>query len=78
MRTGFISRVKSKGRYYYYIRRSYRKKDTVYKESIMSLGTKENAIRKVIAWINDTETIPRELEGFTKEDFQKWYDYIKK
>jgi len=76
MRTGFIARIKSKGRYYYYIRRSYRKKDIVYKESIMSLGTQENALRKVKEWLEDTEEVPKELEGFTKEDFRKWLDYI--
>jgi hypothetical protein len=75
---GYIVKIKSKGREYFYLRKSVRKVDLVEKKTIYSFGSKRNAIEKILLWKENLELLPEELKklGYGKEDILKWIEQI--
>jgi hypothetical protein len=80
-KVGFIARVKSKGRYYFYLRVSFREgKDYKPKnKNIYSFGNKEKAVNSLEEWINNHDLMPGELKGlgYDIEDVKGWITEIK-
>lgn len=75
---GFIIKVKSKGREYFYLRRSVWKNKVSRPENIFSFGSKEKALHKISLWKNNTDSFPEELKkmGFGEEDISLWLEQI--
>lgn len=76
-RAGYVQGVKSRGKYFFYVRRSYRNKEgKPVNESIIALGQKEKALKLLQSWIDDPETKPEAMQKYKEESFKKWMDYI--
>lgn len=74
---GFVQAVKSRGKYYFYVRIAFRDENKKKRnKNIASLGQKENALSLINSWMNDSKTIPEVLGKYDKEDFLKWISYI--
>lgn len=78
--TGFVIKNKSKGREYFYLRKSIRVNGIVKKQNIYSFGTKDKALKNLLEWINDSKKIPLVLTemGYNKNDVIYWIEEIKK
>lgn len=77
----FVSRVKAKGNYYFYLY-SYHSDLTTRKQGlkpIYSLGRFEKAITKLNEWEKDFNGIPKELidRGISKDDLSKWKNKLR-
>jgi hypothetical protein len=78
---GFIVKVKSKGSYYFYLRRSFRDEDKKPKnKSLYSFGNYNKAINNLELWIRNFDLFPNELKafGYNQKDVIKWISEIKK
>lgn len=80
-KTGFVIKVKSKGKEYFYLRKSERNKEDKSKKrdtNIYSFGTREKAVENLTAWKNNTSDIPDELKkmNYGKEDILSWIEKI--
>lgn len=82
-KTGHIVGVKSHGKYYFYLRKSYRKlskkgKNLSVSKRIYSFGNKDNSLKTLNEWIKDKNKVPKEIleRGFGTDDFKKWLDKI--
>lgn len=71
---GYLTKKKSNGAFYIYLRRSYRKQNKVNHEYIFSFGKMPNALEHMY-WIRDNpEKFPTELieRHFNLDDLQEW------
>lgn len=76
-KSGFVQAVKSRGKYYYYVRVSYRDENKKPRnKNLLGLGQKENAISLIKSWMDNNITIPEILEKYDREDFLNWISYI--
>lgn len=77
-KTGFVVKVMSKNREYFYLRRSFRKDNRPQNKNIFSFGNKEKALKNLIEWKNDFNKIPIELKGlgYDSKDISDWIDQI--
>jgi hypothetical protein len=78
-KTGFVVKVMSKGREYFYLRRSFRKDNKPQNKNIFSFGSREKAIGNLSEWKEDKEKIPKELRnmGYELEDISNWLEQLK-
>jgi hypothetical protein len=78
-KVGYISKIKSKGKEYFYLRKSIRKLELVEKKTIYSFGTRESAMKKLLSWSENTFLFPPELRelGYGSEDVLNWIEQIK-
>ena len=76
---GYIIRIKSKGRYYFYLRKSFREDNKPKNKTIYSFGNKEKAVNSLEEWINNHDLMPGELKelGYDIEDVKGWITEIK-
>ena len=76
-RSGFPVAVKSRGNYFFYIRKSFRNKEgKARNENIFSLGQRDSAIQKLNSWIEFPEQKPDLFKKHQEEDFKRWIDYV--
>lgn len=80
-KTGFIVKVKSKGKEYFYLRKSERNKDDKSKKrdtNIYSFGTREKAVENLTLWKDNIDIIPEELKNmnYDREDVSSWIKKI--
>lgn len=70
----FISRVKSKGRYYLYLYGYLNKDGTPKIQTLYSFGNKEIAIQNMRTWFKNFDLFPKELIEFgcNKKDLEVW------
>jgi hypothetical protein len=78
-KVGYITKIKSKGKDYFYLRKSIRKLDLIEKKTIYSFGSRESAIEKLLLWSENTFLFPPELRelGYGSEDVLNWIEQIK-
>lgn len=75
----YIERVKSKGRYYLYLKKY---DGTIMfgsrKKTLYRFGRLENALEKMKFWLQDINCLPLPLQelGCNEEDIKKWIDSI--
>jgi archaellum component FlaC len=76
---GFITKVRSNGKEYFYLRKSYRLADQVKKKNIISFGDRKKALSKIDSWMKDYNDFPSEYKkmGYDQQDIKKWMDEIK-
>jgi DNA-binding transcriptional regulator YhcF (GntR family) len=76
---GFVTKVKSNGKEYFYLRKSYRLAEQVIKKNIIAFGDKEKALSKMDSWIKDYNDFPAEYKkmGYDQQDIKKWIEEIK-
>lgn len=74
MSSGYLSRKKSKGKIYLYLRRSYREEGNVKHQYLHSFGPLPNALEVLYSLRENPENFPISLEeqGFTLIDLQEW------
>ena len=73
-KSGYLSKKKSNGNTYIYLRRSYREDNKVKHEYIYSFGSMPNALEKMF-WLRDNpEQFPKELKerGYNLMDLDNW------
>jgi hypothetical protein len=77
-KTGFVVKVTSKNREYFYLRRSFWKDNRPQNKNIFSFGNKEKAVKNLNEWKNDFNKIPIELKkmGYDLEDVLTWIEQI--
>lgn len=78
-KTGFIVKNVSKGREYFYLRKSIRvKNNVVNKKNLFSFGSRKKAIENLNEWKNDISKMPNELKklGYDLEDIDNWINQI--
>ncbi|WP_256816686.1 hypothetical protein [Cytobacillus sp. Bac17] len=80
-KTGFLVKVSSKGREYFYLRKSERLKENkaVKRDrNIYSFGTRSKAIENLQDWQRDIEKMPNDLKilGYDREDVLSWIEQI--
>jgi hypothetical protein len=77
-KTGFIVKVMSKNREYFYLRRSFRKDNRPQNKNIFSFGSREKAIKDLVDWKKDFNKFPVELKklGYDPEDILSWLKQI--
>lgn len=76
-RTGFVQAVKARGKYYFYVRISFRDENKKPKnKNLMGLGQKEKAHLLLQSWIDDKNSIPEVMKKYNQEDFKKWLKYV--
>lgn len=79
-KTGFIVKNVSKGREYFYLRKSIRVKtnNVVNKKNLFSFGSRKKAIENLNEWLNDVSKMPSELKnlGYDLEDVKIWIEQI--
>lgn len=73
---GFVQAVKSRGKYYYYVRRAFREKENIIKKNIFALGQKEKAIETIDKWIENRVDLPEEMKNYSKDDLLHFKRYI--
>jgi hypothetical protein len=78
-KVGFVARVKSRGKFYYYLRVSFRNGQNPRNKSIYSFGNQQKAIDSIEEWISRPESFPGELKelGYDLEDAARWLQEIK-
>lgn len=77
LKNGYVQAVKAKGENYFYVRFSFRnEKKMPQAKNLLGLGRKNNALEQLQSWIEDENTIPEIMEGYTKEQFIKWVQYV--
>lgn len=76
-KSGFVQMVKSRGKYYFYVRVSYRDQDkNPRNKNIAALGQKDNAISLLKNWLLDNSLLPEELNKYSAEDIKDWIKYV--
>lgn len=83
-KTGFIIKVKSAGKEYFYLRKAQRVSRNPGKQkvpkniNVYSLGTVNKAIENIDKWLENPSTIPQVIadNGYNEEDFKKWKQRI--
>lgn len=76
-KSGFVQMVKSRGKYYFYVRVSYRDKDKKPRnKNISALGQKDNAISLLKNWLLDLSMLPEELNKYSADDIKDWIKYV--
>lgn len=75
---GFIIKVKSKGREYFYLRKSIWEDNKSKNKNIFSFGIREKAIKDLNNWQNDISRMPKELKnmGYNLNDVKIWIKEI--
>ena len=73
-KVGYLSRKKSNGNTYIYLRRSYRERSKVKHEYIYSFGSMPKALEKMYWYRENPEKFPKELEerGYNLKDLYEW------
>ncbi|WP_430483519.1 hypothetical protein [Rossellomorea marisflavi] len=76
---GFIVKVKSKGRNYYYLRRSFWEDNKPKNKSVYSFGNHEKAVETIQHWIESPQAFPDDLKGYgyDLDDAERWLEEIK-
>lgn len=71
---GYLSKNKSKGITYIYLRKSEREKDLVKKKNLYSFGRMPQALEDMYTWREQPEKFPEKLKelGYNLEDLQEW------
>jgi hypothetical protein len=79
-KVGFIAKVKSKGRTYIYLRKSYWEDNKPKNRNVYSFGNQAKATESIVGWINGEEPFPKELSemGYSVRDAEKWIHEIEK
>lgn len=74
---GFVQAVKSRGKYYFYVRIAYRDADKKKRnKNIAALGQKDTALSQLKLWLSDPEMLPDELNKYSVEDLKDWIKYV--
>jgi hypothetical protein len=78
-KVGFVVRVKSRNKYYYYLRKSFRDNQIPKNKNIYSFGNQQKAIDSIEEWISRPESFPGELKelGYDLKDAARWLQEIK-
>jgi hypothetical protein len=79
-KTGFLVKVSSKGRQYFYLRRSYWINSVSKNKNIYSFGSRESAIKNLCEWKNDISKMPETLKnmGYDINDVLNWIEQIER
>lgn len=77
-KVGYIAKIKSKGREYFYLRKSVRKSSSIEKKQIYSFGSKEATLEKLLTWEKNIELMPEELKRFNYgvDDILYWINQV--
>lgn len=83
-KTGFIVKVRSAGKEYFYLRKNHRilkepgKPKVSQNKNIYPLGTKIKALENLQKWIDEPSKAPEVIKenGYSMEDFKKWKEKI--
>lgn len=76
-KSGFVQAVKSRGKYYFYVRVSYRDKDKKPRnKNVAALGQKENALALLKQWLSDPVLLPDNLNKYNVDDLKDWIKYV--
>lgn len=76
-KSGFVAAVKARGKYYFYVRKSFRDENKKPRNvALMGLGQKENALSLLNYWIEDEKNVPDNMRKYGVEDFKKWIEYV--
>lgn len=76
-KAGFVQAVKARGKYFFYVRKSFRDENKKPKnKNIFSLGQKEKALSSLNEWVKDHESAPDVLQKYSVEDFKNWIEYV--
>jgi hypothetical protein len=75
---GYITKIKSRGKEYFYLRKSIRKSDSIEKKQIYSFGSREAALTNLKNWKENIEILPQELKelGYSLSDVLSWIEQI--
>lgn len=74
---GFVTAVKARGKYFFYVRISFRNEEKQPRhKNVMGLGQKENALSLLSSWIEDVSNVPDPMKNYEKEDFERWIKYV--
>ena len=78
---GFIIKVKSRGKEYYYLRKAERKKGNTslkINTNIFAFGQREKALENLNRWKNNFDDFPLKLKdlGYDLEDISTWIEQI--
>jgi hypothetical protein len=78
-KTGFVVKVTSRGREYFYLRRSFWKDNRPQNKNIYSFGSRRKALENLRQWQEEFNTFPDELKemGFAIQDVSRWIEQIK-
>lgn len=78
-KVGFVAKVKAKGRYYFYLRKSFWENNKPKNKNLYSFGNEAKAIILIEEWIRRPESFPGELKelGYDLEDAARWLQEIK-
>lgn len=79
-KVGYITKIKSRGKEYFYLRKSIRKLNSIEKKQIYSFGSREDALKNLDNWKINIEFLPQELKdlGYSLEDVLYWIEQIEK
>lgn len=76
-RAGYVQGVKSRGKYFFYVRKSFRNEDGKPRtQNLMALGQKEKALETLESWIDDPSKKPDVVRKYNTEVLKKWIHYI--
>lgn len=76
-RAGYVQGVKSRGKYFFYVRKSFRNEDGQPRtKNILALGQKEKALESLQSWIDEPSKKPDAVSKYKAEDFTNWMEYI--
>lgn len=80
-KTGFVVKVKAKGKEYFYLRKAERLKENKAikrDRNIFSFGSRKKAIENLSMWSEDIINMPGELQkmGYELEDVLSWIEQI--
>lgn len=76
-RAGYVQGVKSRGKYFFYVRKSFRNAEGKTDNKILfALGQKEKALEKLNEWLADPSKKPEVIEKYKQEDILRWIEYV--
>jgi hypothetical protein len=77
-KVGYITKIKSRGKEYFYLRKSIRKLNSIEKKQIYSFGSRESALTNLRIWKENIESLPQELKnlGYSFDDVLYWIEQI--
>lgn len=74
---GFVQAVKSRGKYYFYVRIAYRDENKKKRnKNIAALGQKDKAISLLKSWLSDPLMLPGKLSKYSEDDLKEWIKYV--
>lgn len=75
---GYVTRIKTKGYEYFYLRKSVRSADSVNKVQLYSFGSRDKALKNLYAWKKNIDSMPQELKDlkFDSNDILSWIEQI--